>query len=192
MIHEDKNLMGDGQPSKASWKEKCYICNQKTMTKPLLMETNDAYRDRTSGLSEPLRSGLEHRLPIYVCFSCFVSPDEDHEWDVDGNYPNLRHRQQIWYSGDYNVEYPIRETVRDIEDLVKHLNQTKNEGRHEVRTIKDKDNQKAIDCVSLWANSELQKEYPPEREDEHMTRIGSVEQLSNLIKEKTGKDIKDL
>lgn len=41
----------------------------------------------------------------------------------------------------------LSEALRVIEATVKFLNQTKNEGRHEIRTNKDKENQKALQGI---------------------------------------------
>ena len=43
------------------------------------------------------------------------------------------------------LELSLPESLRVIEATAKYLNQTKNEGRHEIRTIKDKENQKLVD-----------------------------------------------
>lgn len=150
MSNENKKSMGDGQPSKkkivkASWEEKCWICQQKTITKPMFTESDDAYEERTDGLTKPLEGRLKYRLHLYVCLGCFVSPDEEHEWDENSDFRNLRHRQRIWYAGDWDMPYPLQETIWDIEGLINYLNQIKNKGRLEMRTIKDKENQKLAD-----------------------------------------------
>jgi len=45
------------------------------------------------------------------------------------------------------LELSLSESLRVIEATVKYLNQTKNEGRHEQRTIKDKENQETINKI---------------------------------------------
>ncbi len=167
--------MGSGQPLKANWKEPCCICNQITVTKPLLVESDDAYDER--------ESHQQKRHTLNVCFSCFVSPDEDHEWDEDGNYRNLRHRQNIWYAGSWDTPYPLQETLWDIEGLVKYLNQTKNDGRNEVRTIKDKENQKLrdYDLVVYNKNKANAKLLTAKLEDETLSP-DTVSTMQNIIK----------
>ena len=179
--------MGSGQPLivKAFWKEICCICKQKTTTKPLLIESEDSYTDRTHGLTEPLEDHLKDRLSLHVCFSCFVSPDEEHEWDENGDFRNLRHRQSIWYSGNWGIQYPLQESLWDIENIVTYLNQTKNEGRHEIRTIKDKENQKMRDFdihrYGLLKGSLRSLEH--QLEDSEYLPIEGVHVLQNSIKQ---------
>ena len=45
------------------------------------------------------------------------------------------------------IKLSLSESLRVIEATVKYLNQTKDEGRHEIRTLKDKDNQKVVNIL---------------------------------------------
>ena len=80
------------------------------------------------------------------------------------------------------IELTLSEALRVIEATVKYLNQTKDEGRHEIRTIKDKENQKIVD--------ELKKQFCNLDISSVTTTISYA--LANLVKQAIGKNIKDL
>lgn len=94
-----------------------------------------------------------------ICFDCYLYPPNKTSDEYYSKRPikiqkdgRVYHNCQslggisafISKSGE-KIELSLRDSLRVIEATVKYLNQTKNEGRHETRTIKDKENQKKID-----------------------------------------------
>jgi len=79
--------------------------------------------------------GDDHNIMIEI--------SRDKEWCKEylTNYPN-----SCWFGQD-KIQLSLPEAVRVMEETVKFLNQTKNEGRHEQRTIKDKENQKLVNKI---------------------------------------------
>ena len=81
----------------ACGKENCLV------QKSLVTEHPDGYMDRTYGTPEYFEDhrNIESRN---TCKVCFVIPDEDFEWDEDGDYPDLNQRNTIWCSGNWKAE----------------------------------------------------------------------------------------
>jgi len=55
----------------------------------------------------------------------------------------------------------IPEFNRGLESYIDYLNQTKNDGRLEARTIKDRENQKIVDAIILQAKYRRNRGEPP-------------------------------
>ena len=66
--------------------------------------------------------------------------------EIDGN--SLTEKDfTITSQTSEEIELTLSEALRVIGATVKFLNQTKDEGRHEIRTIKDKENQKKLNQI---------------------------------------------
>ncbi len=84
--------------------------------------------------------------PIKIQRDVVYTPHQD-------SLDTLTSHQPEPYKHEY-LELSISETNRVIEAYIKYLNQTKNEGRHEIRSIKDKENQKMVDDTFLKIHPE--------------------------------------
>ena len=89
-------------------------------------------------------SPLEKPIKIYRDFEGEISAI------ISGQVDGIRVNPKDWsITGETNkeVKLSLREALRVIEATVKFLNQTKNEGRNEARTIKDKENQHKLNQI---------------------------------------------
>lgn len=111
-----------------------------------------------------------------------IEIQRDKKWCMEHQIDNVK---STWYGQD-TLEISLSEALRVIEGAVKYLNQTKNEGRQEIRTLKDKENQKLRDAVKTrWeylANS-------CQKDDGYKY---AAEEFASMVKAYLNMDIKDL
>ena len=99
-------------------------------------------------------------------------------YDTPDNHPKLEGNE---------LKLTLAEANRVNEATLKFLNQTKNEGRHEVRTIKDKENQKIVDELKKLESKVISSDITPVDPN-----FIIYDYVRKIVKESTGKDIKDL
>ena len=77
----------------------CESCRTKTIVrKELLVEREEDWDNRTEGKFD------SERLRHAVCRQCFILPEEEFEWDDEGQYRDLNLREAIWDSGYWDAE----------------------------------------------------------------------------------------
>lgn len=101
--------------------------------------------------------------------------------------------------GRQDIETCIEFEPADIPALaqciVKMCGKLNNEGQQHIRTNKDKENQKIVDCLNTWVQNEpIIKHHNDSKptHDELKIRRGAVLHLNNLIRKATGKDIQEI
>jgi len=80
------------------------------------------------------------------------------------------------------IELTIPEALRVVEELTKHLGQLNNQSQQQIRTEKDKQNQKIV--------NEMKKVY--EAPLPHLISEKCAEILAVIVKHSIGKDIKNI
>lgn len=141
MSNENKKSIGSGSPLCKGRKEHDF---QKPPVKPVDIYTDFVIRSDQCTKCGVYKIDVQTRTierPIII--------NRDYEGEIIAPFDALQINGKniplkVTAQTSEEVKFTLSEALRVIEQTVKHLNQTKEAGRQEVRTTKDKENQKTI------------------------------------------------